>query len=109
MFVGGEVWALLHSCKKPISSKELVSKEEIVQRKDGKMFVDGEVWELSNSCEKFYPKDKIVLSQMKWENILRHRNVNREDGVVYWEEMAPNVDGFASTKKTLSHERKRKM
>eukprot|EP00957_Ditylum_brightwellii_P094204 7172540-Ditylum_brightwellii.AAC.1 len=59
--------------------------------------------------EVFFSKNKVALSQMKWENHLRHRNVHREDDEVYWDEMVPDIDGFASTKDTLSHETKREM
>eukprot|EP00957_Ditylum_brightwellii_P109454 8348351-Ditylum_brightwellii.AAC.1 len=72
LIVFGEDWALLHSCKKPVSSKELASREEIVDMKESKL-----------GKQKLSPKDKIALSQMNWENILRHRNVTREDDEVY--------------------------
>eukprot|EP00957_Ditylum_brightwellii_P196087 14940350-Ditylum_brightwellii.AAC.1 len=85
--------------------------EKIPQSKGGGgLLYDGEVRALMVLCTKpGSPKDKITLSQIKWENILRHQNVNREEDEVYWEERAIDVDGFVSTKKTLSHERKRKL
>eukprot|EP00957_Ditylum_brightwellii_P117720 8980453-Ditylum_brightwellii.AAC.1 len=44
--------------RKPGSPKDIVSKEETLQRKDGKLLVDGEVRALLHSCKKpGSPKD----------------------------------------------------
>eukprot|EP00957_Ditylum_brightwellii_P043996 3338992-Ditylum_brightwellii.AAC.1 len=59
--------------------------EEIPQSKGGGgVLYDGEGMALTLSREKTSsPKDKIALSQIKWDNVLRHQNINREDDEVY--------------------------
>eukprot|EP00957_Ditylum_brightwellii_P111831 8529606-Ditylum_brightwellii.AAC.1 len=63
LIVDGEVWALLHSCKKPNSSKGLASKEEIVEMKESKLIVDGEVWTLLHSCKKPNSSKGLVFKE----------------------------------------------
>eukprot|EP00957_Ditylum_brightwellii_P054247 4108219-Ditylum_brightwellii.AAC.1 len=74
LLVDGEVRTLSHSCKKPVSSKAIVSKEGILQRNEGKMLIDGkrkegkllvdrEVRALSHSCKKPVTSKGIVSKE----------------------------------------------
>eukprot|EP00957_Ditylum_brightwellii_P147142 11204318-Ditylum_brightwellii.AAC.1 len=66
----GEVRASLLLSEKPVSSQEIMCKKDCL-----------EVKELASKedVEFFFLKDKNSSSQFKWENILKHRNVHRED------------------------------
>jgi len=96
----GEVGASSRHSEKPVSSEEIMCIDDCLEVKE---LASREELELSLS------KDKNSLSQFNWENILKNRNVAREDDEVYWDELSPNINGVASTTNISSLERKRKM
>eukprot|EP00957_Ditylum_brightwellii_P192033 14619065-Ditylum_brightwellii.AAC.1 len=61
----GEVWASLRLSEKLVFSEENMCKEDCLEVMEHAYKEDAEV---------FFSKDKNALSQIKWENILKHRN-----------------------------------
>eukprot|EP00957_Ditylum_brightwellii_P067356 5112866-Ditylum_brightwellii.AAC.1 len=62
-----------------------------------------------SSEENICKEDCLRVKELASKEDVERRNVHREDDEVVVDEMAPDIDGFASTKDTLSHGRKRKM
>eukprot|EP00957_Ditylum_brightwellii_P179277 13657749-Ditylum_brightwellii.AAC.1 len=56
-----------------------------------------EVKELASreDMELSFSKNKNSLSQFNLGNILKNRNVHREDDEVYWDEVSPDINGVA--------------